>query len=136
MLLPLLASSGGIVLMEEVAENNNFITGDRTLDNLLAVGGAPLSDTNGHFWAGSGTNAKIERWLETSPAINTLTIRVAANVPENYWSTLVWVGQGVVMRGDRTSFTAWNGTYTEWVFAGDPLNMEGSGATAALLIYT
>lgn len=90
-----------------------------------------ILDINGNVW-GTG-NGLIQHYYDASPARDDTTIRVAANVSETYWSLMEWHGYGSITRSSRTSFTAWNGTYTQWVFAGNGLNLQP--ATATMTIY-
>jgi hypothetical protein len=82
-----------------------------------------VQDSNGNQWTHVGGNGLIQYEYDASPALNKTTIRVGANVSETYWSRMTWGSTGSILRSSRDTFTVWNGTYTQWTFTGNGLQL-------------
>lgn len=88
-----------------------------------------ITDINGFEW--QAAPGQILHTFDNSPVRNDTSVRVAGNVTEGYWTTITWLSRGSLSRVNRTTFNAWNGSYTEWIFTGDPLALLTFAGQAA-----
>lgn len=51
-------------------------------------------------------------------------VYIAADVPQGFWTNMVWAGRGSLSRSSNFLFEPWDGFFTTWWFFGDTLNLS------------